>query len=42
VVPYKTSDTKTELKTPDIARNARAFTLLISCKAKAKTESARN
>ena len=42
VVSYKTSDTKTELKTPDIARNARAFTLLISCKAKAKTESARN
>jgi hypothetical protein len=42
VVPYKTSDARTELKTSDIARNARAFTLLISCKAKAKTESAKN
>jgi S1-C subfamily serine protease len=42
VVPYQISDGKTELKTPDIARNARAFTLLISCKAKAKNETARN
>lgn len=42
VVPYQTSDAKTELKTADIARNARAFTLLISCKAKAPAESARN
>jgi hypothetical protein len=41
-VPYQISDGKTELKTPDIARNARAFTLLISCKAKAKNETARN
>ena len=36
VVPYQISDAKTELKTADIARNARAFTFLISCKAKAK------
>jgi S1-C subfamily serine protease len=42
VVPYQISDGKTELKTPDIARNARAFTLLISCKAKPKNETARN
>ena len=42
VVPYQISDSKAELKTSDIARNARAFTLLVSCKAKAKTETARN
>jgi S1-C subfamily serine protease len=42
VVPYQISDGKTELKTTDIARNARAFTLLISCKAKPKSETARN
>jgi S1-C subfamily serine protease len=42
VVSYQTSDAKTELKTADIARNARAFTLLISCKAKVSTESAKN
>ncbi len=44
VVPYQISDGKTELKTTDIARNARAFTLLISCKAKdkAKSETAKN
>jgi S1-C subfamily serine protease len=42
VVPYQISDAKTELKTTDIARNARAYTLLISCKAKAKNETARN
>jgi S1-C subfamily serine protease len=42
VVPYQTSDVKTELKTADIARNARSFTLLISCKAKAQSESAKN
>ena len=39
VVPYQTVEMKTELKTTDIARNARGFTLLISCKAK-QTESA--
>jgi S1-C subfamily serine protease len=42
VVPYQVTDNKGgELKTADIARNARAFTVLISCKAKAKVESAR-
>jgi len=41
VVPYQISDAKAELKTADIARSARAFTFLISCKAKAK-ETARN
>jgi S1-C subfamily serine protease len=42
VVPYQISDGKPELKTTDIARNARAFTLLISCKAKGKSETAKN
>jgi S1-C subfamily serine protease len=46
VVSYQISDAKEELKTADIARNARAFTFLISCKAKAKDakekETARN
>jgi S1-C subfamily serine protease len=42
VVSYQTADSKTELKTADIARNARAFTLLISCKAKMPAESAKN
>jgi S1-C subfamily serine protease len=42
VVSYQTADSKTELKTADIARNARAFTLLISCKAKVPAESAKN
>jgi S1-C subfamily serine protease len=43
VVPYQISDAKAELKTADIARDARAFTFLISCKAKAKEkETARN
>jgi S1-C subfamily serine protease len=42
VVPYQTSDAKSELKTADIARSARAFTFLVSCKAKAQTESAKN
>ena len=41
VVPYQTTDMKTELKTTDIARNARGFTLLITCKAKAPAETAR-
>ena len=41
-VSYQTADSKTELKTSDIARNARAFTLLVSCKAKVSTESAKN
>jgi S1-C subfamily serine protease len=42
VVSYQTSDSKTELMTTQIARNARAFTFLISCKAKLPAESARN
>jgi S1-C subfamily serine protease len=43
VVPYQISDAKAELKTADIARDARAYTFLISCKAKAKEkETARN
>jgi S1-C subfamily serine protease len=41
VVPYQTSDNKTELKTADIARNARAFTVLVSCKAARGQESAK-
>ena len=40
VVPYQTAEMKAELKTTDIACNARGFTLLISCKAK-QTESAK-
>ncbi|WFU17271.1 trypsin-like peptidase domain-containing protein [Bradyrhizobium sp. CB3481] len=43
VVPYQISDAKAELKTADIARSARAFTFLISCKVKAKErETAKN
>jgi S1-C subfamily serine protease len=43
VVPYQISDAKAELKTADIARDARAFTFLISCKAKAREkETAKN
>jgi S1-C subfamily serine protease len=42
VVVYQTSDAKNELKTADIARNARAFTLLISCKAAEQSEKAKN
>lgn len=32
VVPYQTTEPKGELKTTDIAGNARAYTMLISCK----------
>jgi S1-C subfamily serine protease len=42
VVSYQTSETKTELKTADIARNARAYTLLISCTATEQADSAKN
>lgn len=38
VVPYQVADGKNELKTADVAQKARGFTVLISCKAKAKTE----
>jgi S1-C subfamily serine protease len=41
VVSYQTADTKEELKAPDIARNARAFTLLVSCTAVEQSASAR-
>lgn len=34
VVPYKTAEPKSELKTAEIARQARAYTMLISCTAK--------
>jgi S1-C subfamily serine protease len=40
-VDYQTADAKTELKTTDIAQNARAFTLLISCSAAEETASAK-
>jgi S1-C subfamily serine protease len=33
VVAYQTADAKSELKTPEIARKARTFTLLITCTA---------
>jgi S1-C subfamily serine protease len=36
VVPYQLSEAKADLKTAEIARNARAFTFLISCKARAQ------
>ncbi len=41
VVPYQTAETRSELKTSDIARNARAFTLLISCTAAEQSASAK-
>jgi len=41
VVPYQTVDAKPELKTSDIARNAGAFTLLISCTAAEQSASAK-
>jgi len=41
VVPYETTAPGTELKTADIAANARAYTLLISCTAKEPTETAK-
>jgi S1-C subfamily serine protease len=41
VVPYETSAPGTELKTADIAGNARAYTLLISCTAGEPTETAK-
>jgi S1-C subfamily serine protease len=41
VVPYQTADARNELKTVDIARNARGFTLLISCTAQEQSASAK-
>ncbi|HVX76645.1 MAG TPA: serine protease [Bradyrhizobium sp.] len=40
-VDYQTADAKTEMKTADIAQNARTFTLLISCSAAEETASAK-
>ena len=41
VVAYQTADAKNDLKTSDVARNARAFTLLISCTATEQSASAK-
>jgi S1-C subfamily serine protease len=41
VVAYQTSEANTELKTADIARNARAYTLLISCTATEQADAAK-
>jgi S1-C subfamily serine protease len=41
VVPYQTSQANNELKTADIARNARAYTLLISCTATEQADAAK-
>ena len=41
VIDYQTGEAKTELKTTEIAQNARAFTLLISCSAAEETASAK-
>jgi hypothetical protein len=38
VVTYQTAESKGELKTADIARNARAYTVLISCTGTEKTD----
>jgi hypothetical protein len=40
-VPYETSALGTELKTADIATNARAYTLLISCAATEREQTAK-
>lgn len=40
VVPYQTVDAKVEMKTADIAHNARAYTLLIACTATEQSASA--
>jgi hypothetical protein len=42
VVPYQTSDLKGELKTADIAKTARGFTMLISCTATESAKTAKN
>jgi len=41
VVAYQTADAKNEMKTSDIARDARAYTLLISCTASDQSASAK-
>jgi hypothetical protein len=35
-ISYQTAESKVELKTAEIANRARAYTMLISCTAKAK------
>jgi S1-C subfamily serine protease len=42
VVSYQIADAKSDLKTADIASNARSYTLLISCTAAEQTEAAKN
>jgi S1-C subfamily serine protease len=41
VVQYQTADAKNELKTSDIARSARAYTLLITCTVAEQSASAK-
>ena len=41
VVPYQTAEPKGELKTTDIAGNARAYTMLISCTATEQADAKR-
>lgn len=41
VVTYQTADAKANLQTSDVARNARAFTLLITCTATEQSASAK-
>jgi S1-C subfamily serine protease len=41
VVPYQTAEPKTELKTTDIAGNARPYTMLISCNATEQADAKR-
>jgi S1-C subfamily serine protease len=41
VVPYQTAEPKSELKTTDIAGNARAYTMLISCNATEQADAKR-
>ena len=38
VVPYQTAESKADLKTPEIAGNARAYTMLITCNASEVSE----
>ena len=41
VVPYQTVEAKADMKTADIARDARAYTLLIACTATEQSASAK-
>jgi hypothetical protein len=42
VVSYQIAGAKNDLKTADIAGNARSYTLVISCTATEQTEAAKN